>query len=118
MRLAVYTDYEYCSDGSRRYGKRAFVVFLEAVGRQVEHLVLVGRMDPGPGESHYPLDERTELVGLPHYESLAHPWSVARSLSSAAETRSRSETSETLVDSSLREPRYLRSSSGPTTTTA
>jgi glycosyltransferase involved in cell wall biosynthesis len=80
LRLAVYTDYEYCSDGSRRYGKRAFVVFLEAVGRQVERLVLVGRMDPGPGESHYPLDERTELVGLPHYESLAHPWSVARSL--------------------------------------
>src|SRR5207244_8689702 len=72
--------YEYCSDGSGRYGKRAFVVFLEAVGRQVERLVLVGRIDPGPGESHYPLDEHTELVGLPHYESLAHPWSVARSL--------------------------------------
>jgi len=80
LRLAVYTDYEYCSDGRRLYGKRAFVVFLEAVGRHVERLVLVGRIDPGPGESHYPLDERTELVGLPHYESLARPWSVARSL--------------------------------------
>jgi hypothetical protein len=31
VRLAVYTDYEYCSDGVRRYGQRAFVVFLEAL---------------------------------------------------------------------------------------
>lgn len=80
MRLAVYTDYEYRSDGTRRYGQRAFVVFLEAVGRQVERMVLVGRFDPQPGSSHYPLHDDTELVGLPHYESLAHPWSVARSL--------------------------------------
>ena len=80
LRLAVYTDYEYRSDGARRYGQRAFVVFLEAVGRDVERLVLVGRLDPRPGSSHYPLSDDTELVGLPHYESLAHPWSVARSL--------------------------------------
>lgn len=80
MRLAVYTDYEYRSDGSRRYGQRAFVTFLEAVGRRMERLVLVGRLDPRPGDSHYPLHPETELVGLPHYESLAHPWAVARSL--------------------------------------
>jgi glycosyltransferase involved in cell wall biosynthesis len=46
----------------------------------VDRLVLVGRLDPLPGSSHYPLHEDTELVGLPHYTSLAHPWSVARSL--------------------------------------
>ncbi len=80
MRLAVYTDYEYLSDGRRRYGQRAFVVFLEALRPHVQRLVLVGRIDPRPGSSHYPLHEDTELVGLPHYESLAHPWSVARSL--------------------------------------
>jgi glycosyltransferase involved in cell wall biosynthesis len=80
VRLAVYTDYEYCSDGVRRYGQRAFVVFLEALREHVDRLVLVGRFDPKPGRSHYPLHEETELVGLPHYESLGHPWSVARSL--------------------------------------
>jgi glycosyltransferase involved in cell wall biosynthesis len=80
VRLAVYTDYEYRSDGRKRYGQRAFVVFLEALGRRVERMVLVGRLDPRPGSSHYPLHEDTELVGLPHYESLARPWSVARSL--------------------------------------
>jgi glycosyltransferase involved in cell wall biosynthesis len=80
VRLAVYTDYEYRSDGARRYGQRAFVVFLDALRPHVERLVLVGRFDPKPGSSHYPLHEDTELVGLPHYESLAQPWSVARSL--------------------------------------
>jgi glycosyltransferase involved in cell wall biosynthesis len=80
MRLAVYTDYEYRSDGTRRYGQRAFVVFLEALRERVDRLVLVGRLDPEPGSSHYPLHEDTELLGLPHYESLGHPLAVARSL--------------------------------------
>jgi glycosyltransferase involved in cell wall biosynthesis len=80
LRLAVYTDYEYRSDGTRRYGQRAFVVFLEALRERVEELVLVGRLDPKPGSSHYPLHEDTELVGLPHYESLGHPLAVASSL--------------------------------------
>jgi glycosyltransferase involved in cell wall biosynthesis len=80
VRLAVYTDYEYCSDGVRRYGQRAFVVYLEALRQHVEQLVLVGRLDTRPGSSHYPLHEDTELVGLPHYESLGRPWLVARSL--------------------------------------
>jgi glycosyltransferase involved in cell wall biosynthesis len=80
VRLAVYTDYEYCSDGVRRYGQRAFVVYLEALRQHVEQLVLVGRFDTRPRSSHYPLHEDTELVGLPHYESLGRPWLVARSL--------------------------------------
>jgi len=80
VRLAVYTDYEYRSDGVHRYGQRAFVLFLEALRPQVDRLVLVGRLDPRPGRSHYQLHEDTELVGLPHYESLAKPVSVARSL--------------------------------------
>lgn len=80
MRLAVYTDYEYRTDGEHRYGQRAFVLFLEALRPQVDRLVLVGRVDPRPGSSHYRLHDDTELVGLPHYESLTHPWTVLRSL--------------------------------------
>jgi glycosyltransferase involved in cell wall biosynthesis len=80
VRLAVYTDYEYRSDGERRYGLRAFVVFLEMLRGEVDRLVLVGRLNPEPGSSHYPLHEDTELVGLPHYENLTKPLSVARSV--------------------------------------
>ena len=81
VRLAVYTDYEYCSDGVRRYGQRAFVVFLEALRPHVERLVLVGRFDPKPGSSHYPLHEDTELVGPARTMRASRSrWSVARSL--------------------------------------
>jgi glycosyltransferase involved in cell wall biosynthesis len=80
VRLAVYTDYAYTSDGTRRYAQRAFVVFLEALGAHVDRLVLVGRFDPKPAVSDYPLDDDTELVELPHFESFVEPWSVARSL--------------------------------------
>jgi len=80
VRLAVYTDYTYRTDGVRRYGQRAFVMFLERLRAEVDRLVLVGRLDPEPGVSHYPLDEHTGLVGLPYYESLANPLSVARSI--------------------------------------
>jgi glycosyltransferase involved in cell wall biosynthesis len=76
----VYTEYEFRSDGIRRYGQRAFVLFLEGLRPHVERLVLVGRIDPQPGSSHYPLHDDTELVGLPHYESLTRPWAVARAL--------------------------------------
>ncbi|HME02080.1 MAG TPA: hypothetical protein VKG38_03495, partial [Solirubrobacteraceae bacterium] len=55
-------------------------MFLERLRAEVDRLVLVGRLDPEPGVSHYPLDEHTGLVGLPYYESLANPLSVARSI--------------------------------------
>lgn len=80
VRLAVYTDYEYRSDGTRLYGQRAFVVFLQALAKHVDRLVLIGRLDPRPGSSYYPLDEQIAFVATPHYESLAHPSQVARSL--------------------------------------
>lgn len=80
MRLAVYTDYPYNSDGSRLYAQRAFAVFLEALREHVDRLVVVGRFDPEPASSPYPLHEQTEFVGLPHFESFIEPWSVARSL--------------------------------------
>jgi glycosyltransferase involved in cell wall biosynthesis len=80
VRLAVYTDYEYRQLSGRRYGQRAFVVFLEALREHLDRLVLVGRLDPHPGSSHYPLDDDTELVGVPHYDSLLSPLAVARSL--------------------------------------
>lgn len=83
MRLGVYTDYEYVSDGEAVYGKRAFVTFVEALRPHVDRLVLAGRLDPEPGRSHYPLHEGTEFVGLAHYASLAHPGQVLRSLASS-----------------------------------
>ncbi|HEX3511623.1 MAG TPA: glycosyltransferase family 4 protein [Solirubrobacteraceae bacterium] len=84
MRLAVYTDYSYRRDAEGVSGERAFVRFMTGLRPLVERLVLVGRVDPSPGRSHYALGEGVEFVGLPHYTSLTRPLQVARSLGGSA----------------------------------
>lgn len=76
MRLAVYTDYVYKQRGERIYAQRAFALFLARLGGEVESLSITGRLDPTPGESHYPLPDDIDFVPLPHYASLAQPWSA------------------------------------------
>jgi glycosyltransferase involved in cell wall biosynthesis len=80
VRVAVYTDYTYRRDASGVSGERAFVRFMVALAPHVDRLVLVGRLDPEPGRSHYPLPDDVELVGLPFYASLTQPLAVAGSL--------------------------------------
>jgi glycosyltransferase involved in cell wall biosynthesis len=84
VRLAVYTDYVYKRRGERVYAQRAFALFLARLGHEVEALTITGRLDPTPGESYYPLPGDVEFVPLPHYASLARPFSalpaMARSL--------------------------------------
>lgn len=84
MRLAAYTDYVYRQRDGQVYAQRAFALFLARLGREVDSLVIPGRLDPAPGESYYPLPDDVEFVPLPHYASLAQPLSalpaMARSL--------------------------------------
>jgi glycosyltransferase involved in cell wall biosynthesis len=80
MRLAVYTDYTYKQDSEGVSGERAFVRFMTGLRPLVERLVLVGRLEPEPGRSHYPLGPAVEFVGLPYYTSLTRPTEVIGSL--------------------------------------
>ncbi len=81
MRLAVYTDYVYRRIDGVIYAERAFAVFLGALGDQVEHLRLIGRMAPGEeGKTRYALPPEVELLPVPHYTSLAKPFAALRSL--------------------------------------
>lgn len=73
MRLAVYTDYAYHRRAGAVYAERAFALFLGGLAGHVERMVLPGRLDPRPGESHYRVPEAVEFVALPHYPSLARP---------------------------------------------
>lgn len=84
MRLAVYTDYTYKRDAQGVSGERAFVRFMTGLKPHVERLVLVGRLDPRPGRSHYPLGDGVDFVGLPFYSSLTQPAKVLGSLASSA----------------------------------
>ena len=70
MRLAVYTDYVYRRADGAVYAERAFALFLARLGERLDRLVIVGRLDPRPGVSHYRLPDGVEFVALPHYPSL------------------------------------------------
>ena len=72
MRLAVYTDYVYRREGDAVYAERAFALFLAALAEHVDRLVIVGRLDPRSGASHYRLPDTVEFVALPHYSSLVN----------------------------------------------
>jgi glycosyltransferase involved in cell wall biosynthesis len=86
VRLAAYTDYVYKQRDGQVYAQRAFALFLARLGQEVDGLVITGRLDPEPGESYYRLPDDIEFVPLPHYASLARPFSalpaMARSIGS------------------------------------
>jgi glycosyltransferase involved in cell wall biosynthesis len=79
MRVAVYIDDTFRRDDDGVSGERAFVRFMTSMAPLVERLIVVGRLDPRPGRSHYPLGRDVEFVGLPYYKSLTHPLEVIRS---------------------------------------
>lgn len=73
MRLGVYTDYSYRREGERIYAQRAFAVFLAEVTACFDDALLVGRLEPEAGRSHYRLPPELRFVPLPHYPSLTRP---------------------------------------------
>jgi len=78
--LLVYTDYVYRREGGAVYAPRAFALFAAALRQHADRLVLVGRLDPSPGRSHYRLSDDIEFVPLPHYESAAGAGGLGRAL--------------------------------------
>lgn len=84
MRLLVYTDYVYSRDADGTVSAaRAFARFLDGLAGHMD-VAVIGRLRPEAGRSHYVLSAITAFVALPHYASLARPWSalpaMARSL--------------------------------------
>lgn len=73
MRLGVYTDYAYRREGEAVYAQRAFAVFLAEVAAWFDDALLVGRLEPEAGRSHYRLPPALCFVPLPHYPSLTRP---------------------------------------------
>jgi glycosyltransferase involved in cell wall biosynthesis len=80
MKLGIFLDDVFTRDGTAIYADRAFPVFLAALAEHVDRLVVIGRLDPKPGRSHYRLPAGVELVALPHYPRMSDPWSAARAM--------------------------------------
>jgi glycosyltransferase involved in cell wall biosynthesis len=56
------------------------LLFLARLAVSLERMVILGRLDPAGGRSHYRLPPEIEFVGLPHYESQVRFVQLARSL--------------------------------------
>jgi glycosyltransferase involved in cell wall biosynthesis len=80
LRLAVYCDFPYRRHEGRVYAGQAFVVFLLGLSEMVEHLVLIGRLDPLDAPWHFPLSDAATYQPLPHYEQMSEPLSVLGAL--------------------------------------
>jgi glycosyltransferase involved in cell wall biosynthesis len=73
LRLAVYTDYPYTSDGESVFAERAFALFLARLQGRLERMTIVGRLQPSETLGRYRLPPGTGFAPLPYYESLAKP---------------------------------------------
>lgn len=78
MRLAVYLDYEHRREQGRIFAPRAFAMFVAGLRAEFERVTVVGRVDPAPGRSHYPVPPELAFVEMPHYASAADPWQLTR----------------------------------------
>lgn len=76
VRLAVFLDQKYWRQGDAIYAQRSFVIFLAELAARLDRLVLLGRLDPRPGKSHYRLAPHVQFTSLPYYPSAAHPLAV------------------------------------------
>ena len=80
MRLAVYSDFPYRRHDGRLYAGQAFVIFLVGLSELVEHLILVGRLDPLDTPWHFPVPDEIEYRALPHYAQVSEPASLLGAL--------------------------------------
>jgi glycosyltransferase involved in cell wall biosynthesis len=83
MRLAVYTDYKYRRDADGVYAEKAFTLFLGRLAHDLEGIVLLGRLDPRPGDWHYRLPPEVTFVPLPWYPTLSRPLTVGPAMVSS-----------------------------------
>ena len=84
MRLAVYCDYSYRRDADGVWAELAFANFLAGLADHVEHVTLVGRLDPQPGPWHHAVPAHLALEPLPYYQTLADPREPAKALFESA----------------------------------
>jgi glycosyltransferase involved in cell wall biosynthesis len=80
VRLGIYTDLVYRTDGVGLFTDRAFVLFLTALADRCDELVLFGRLDPTPGRAPYSLSRRIRFVALPHYSRVRSVGALVRSI--------------------------------------
>jgi len=85
MRLGVYSEQLYQSDGDTVYTHRAFIRFVTALPPRVEEVVVFGRLDPTPATGPYALPkDGVRFVPLPYYPNVRAIGGLVRAVRRAA----------------------------------
>ena len=87
MRLGIYTDTLYWTDGESLGNSRAFTRFLTSLPPRVEEVVMFGRVAPERREAaDYPLaTDGVRFVPLPHYPRVRAVFAMARAVRRSAD---------------------------------
>jgi glycosyltransferase involved in cell wall biosynthesis len=80
VRLGVYADTVYRRDGETLSTSQAFIRFVMGLSSRVDEVVLFGRLDPSPGQTHYVVSDAIRFVPLPHYPRVTALGAQARAL--------------------------------------
>ncbi len=81
MRLGIYMDIVYRSDGRDLWTDQAVILFATKLTSQMSEIALIGRLDPTPGTAPYRVSgSQVRLVALPHYPSVASVVMLARAV--------------------------------------
>jgi glycosyltransferase involved in cell wall biosynthesis len=84
MRLGVYSEQLYKSEGDTVYTHRAFIRFVTALPPRVDEVVVFGRLDPTPATGPYSLPtDGVRFVPLPYYPNVRAVGGLVRALRQA-----------------------------------
>lgn len=70
----------YVDSGELISTDRSFLLFVAAVGRSFDRLVLLGRTTASDEPAEYVMPQEVELIPLPHYSNLRQSWQVLRAV--------------------------------------
>ena len=85
MRLGIYSDLVYRSDGRTISTDDPFTIFIAELARTLDRVVLFGRLHPAPGRSYYLLPrDYIKFAAVPYYPRLTAIGPLLRSLRRAS----------------------------------
>jgi glycosyltransferase involved in cell wall biosynthesis len=73
LRLGVYNDSRFRPQPDGVYSDRALVLFLAGVATRLEHMALLGQLDPELARAYYRVPDGVEFVPLPAFPDLLSP---------------------------------------------
>ena len=84
VRILIYSDFAYRRHEGGIYAEQPFAIFLTTLAGLVQHVTLVGRLDPADEPWHFPLPPTVGYLALPYYGHAFNPLAVLAATAGSA----------------------------------